>query len=57
MHDPILSVACPTCHSAAGKPCTYENGRPLLDPHIARKTLASIELVKQKKAAQNTQSE
>jgi hypothetical protein len=55
MDNPALTAACPTCGAAAGKPCTLENGSNLSDPHLARKTLASVLIAKAKK--QSTESE
>jgi hypothetical protein len=49
MDNPALTAICPTCGAAAGKPCTRENGSNLSDPHLARKTLASVQIAKAKK--------
>jgi hypothetical protein len=46
MDNPALTAACPTCGAAPGKPCTRENGSNLSDPHLARKTLASVQIAK-----------
>ena len=42
-------VKCPTCEALPGKPCCRENGGVLADSHMARKTLASVEIAKAKK--------
>jgi hypothetical protein len=38
--DPILEVACPTCHAPAGSPCRRPSGHQAADYHAARDLLA-----------------
>ncbi len=51
MNDKAQDVGCPTCGALPGKPCCRENGSVLSDSHLARKTLASVEIAKAKKKA------
>jgi hypothetical protein len=41
----------PHIGALAGQPCSRESGAMLSDSHLARKTLASVEIVKAKKNA------
>jgi len=52
MNDRAQDVHCPTCGALPGKPCCRESGNLLWESHLARKTLASIEIAKAKKKAQ-----
>ena len=54
MNDKAQDVECPTCGALSGKPCCRENGSLLSDSHMARKTLASVEIAKVKKKATQT---
>jgi hypothetical protein len=49
MYDKAQDVECPTCGVLPGKPCCLENGSALSESHIARKTLASVQIAKAKK--------
>jgi hypothetical protein len=49
MNDKAQDVKCPTCGALPGKSCCRENGSLLSDSHLARKTLASVEIAKAKK--------
>ena len=49
MNDKAHDVECPTCGALPGKACCRENGSLLSDSHLARKTLASIQIAKAKK--------
>jgi hypothetical protein len=48
MNDKAHDVKCPTCGALPGKPCCRENGGVLSDSHLARKTLASVQIAKAK---------
>lgn len=50
MNDRAQDVPCPTCGAQPQRPCCRENGAVLSDSHLARKTLASMEIAKAKKA-------
>src|ERR1700682_3135844 len=44
----VLSVRCPTCHVAAGKPCVLSAGGLRVEPHADRKYLASEDMEKKR---------
>jgi hypothetical protein len=54
MNDKAQDVSCPTCGASPGKPCRLENGSALSDSHLARKTLASVQIAKAKKKSTPT---
>jgi hypothetical protein len=54
MNDKAQDVECPTCGALPGRPCSRENGNLLSDSHMARKTLASVQIAKGKKKATQT---
>ena len=43
----FLSVPCPECKVAAGKPCVLHSGGVRVEPHVDRK-LAAIEAIEKK---------
>jgi hypothetical protein len=49
MNDKAQDVQCPTCGALPGKPCCRVTGALLWESHLARKTLASVEIAKEKK--------
>ncbi|MGO9432778.1 MAG: hypothetical protein ACLP00_00620 [Terracidiphilus sp.] len=55
MNDKAQDVRCPTCGALPGKPCCRESGVLLSESHLARKTLASVEIAKAKKKAGQTE--
>ena len=51
MIDRAQDVQCPTCGALPRTPCFRESGSVLSESHLARKTLASIEIARAKKKA------
>ena len=51
MNDKAQDIECPTCGALSGKPCRRENGSVLSGSHLARQTLASVEIANAKKKA------
>jgi len=55
MNDQAQDVQCPTCGAPPRTPCRRENGASLTESHLARKTLASVEIAKAKKKASQSE--
>jgi hypothetical protein len=49
MNDKAQDVQCPTCGALPRTPCRRESGVLLPESHLARKTLASVEIAMAKK--------